>query len=81
MMIVVWTEDWPAAAKFQYLLQILEVTFKDCIPKWQTFVRRDDDFPTMILKWRVSVHGVGWTTSAWLHGRDLTSRMAKGDYI
>ena len=44
MMIVVWTKDWPDAAKFQYLLQILEVSFKDYIPKWQIFVARDDDF-------------------------------------
>ena len=45
-------KDWPDAAKFRYLLQILEVTFKDYIPKWQIFVEQDDDFPTMILKCR-----------------------------
>ena len=43
---------WPEAAKFQYLLQILQVTFKDYIPKWQIFFEGDDDFPTMIRKWR-----------------------------
>ena len=40
------------AAKFQYLLQILQVNFQDYIPKWQIFVEQDDDFPKMILKWR-----------------------------
>ena len=35
MMIVIWCRDWNDASKFQYLLQILQVNFKDYIPKWQ----------------------------------------------
>ena len=31
---------------------ILQVTFQDYIPKWQIFVKEDDDSPKMITKWR-----------------------------
>ena len=70
MMIVVWTQGWPEAAKFQYLLQILQVIFKDYIPKWQIFVERDDDFPTMIVKWRYLSTMSDGQSSTWLHGRE-----------
>ena len=72
MMIVVWTKDWPDAAKFQYLLQILEVTVKDYIPKWQIAVEQDDDFPTMILKLR-------YPSTVW-DGHPVLGFMAETDF-
>ena len=54
VMIVVWTQGWLARIKQSsstcyLLLQGLQCHY---IPKWQIFVERDDDFPTMILKWK-----------------------------
>ena len=51
-MIAIWIKDWQDAAKFQHLLQILQVNFQNYIPKWQIFVEQDDDIPNMIIKWR-----------------------------
>ena len=34
MMVVVWCHDWIDASKFQYLMQILQVQFQDCVPKY-----------------------------------------------
>ena len=38
MMIVIWSKNLEDAAKFQYLMQILQVNFEDYTPKWQVFV-------------------------------------------
>ena len=51
-MIAVWTRDWQDAAKFQYLLQILQVNFQNYIPKWQIFLQQDDDMPKRPRAWR-----------------------------
>ena len=42
MMIVIWCRDWSDASKFQYLMQILQVQFKDYVPKYHMFVEQED---------------------------------------
>ena len=38
MMIVIWCRDWSDAAKFQYLMQILQVHFQDYVPRYHIFL-------------------------------------------
>ena len=55
MMIAIWTRDWQDAAKFQDLLQILQVNFQDYIrniPKWQILLQHDDDMPKKPRTWQ-----------------------------
>ena len=40
MMIVIWCQDWSDAAKFQYLMQILQVQFEDYVPRYHIFVKQ-----------------------------------------
>ena len=72
MMIVIWEKNWRDAAKFQYLLQILQVNLEDYIPKWQIFVEQDNDFPKMILKWR-------FLSTVWT-GQPVMGFMAETDF-
>ena len=41
MMILVWCRDWEDAARFQYLMQILQAHYGDFVPRYQIFM--DDD--------------------------------------
>ena len=50
MMITIWTQDWKGATKFQYLMQILQVDFGDCIPKWHIFVEQLDEIDRLVLQ-------------------------------
>ena len=52
MMIAIWTKDWQDAAKFQYLMQILQVKFDDYIPKWHIFVERQEEVQKLVLQWQ-----------------------------
>ena len=40
MMIVIWCRDWSDAAKFQYLMQILQVQFQDYVPRYHILLSR-----------------------------------------
>ena len=51
MVIAFWTRDWEDAAKFQYLMQILQATFEDYIPKWHIFVEHLETVQKMVLQW------------------------------
>ena len=51
-MIVIWSSDWEGAAKFQYLMQILQVNFEDYIPMWQIFVEKPETVDKMVQQWQ-----------------------------
>ena len=52
MMIAIWSKDWEDAAKFQYLMQILQVNLEDYIPKWQVFVDQPETVDKLIVQWQ-----------------------------
>ena len=41
MMIIIWCHDWEDAARFQYLMQILQAHYEDYVPRYQIFVYDD----------------------------------------
>ena len=41
MMIIIWCYDWEDAAKFQYLMQILQTHYDDFVPRYQIFMYDD----------------------------------------
>ena len=51
-MIVIWCVDWTDAAKFQYLMQILQVHFQDYVPKYHIFVDQDDNVDMQVQHWQ-----------------------------
>ena len=53
MMIVIRCRDWEDASKFQYLMQILQVTLEDYIPNWQIFVERPETVDKSIIQWQM----------------------------
>ena len=52
MMIVIWCRDWSDAAKFQYLMQILQVQFQDYVPRYHIFVDQEDDVDKLVQHWQ-----------------------------
>ena len=57
MMIAIRTKDWEDAAKFQYLMKILQVKFEDYnashyIPKWHIFVEQPETVDKLICQWK-----------------------------
>ena len=52
MMIVIWVRTWEDAAKFQYMLNIIESTFANYLPRWRVFVENCDGLPKNTLRWK-----------------------------
>ena len=52
MMIIIWCRDVSDAAKFQYLMQILQVQFQDYVPKYHIFVDKEDNVDKLIQFWQ-----------------------------
>ena len=53
MMIVVRTRTWKdAAAKFQYIFNIIDAAFENYLPRWQIFVEHLDGLPAKSLRWK-----------------------------
>ena len=52
MMIIVWCRDWEDAARFQYLMQILQVHCGDFVPRYQIFMHDDSKIYGRIPRWR-----------------------------
>ena len=52
MMIVIWCRDWGDAAKFQYLMQILQVQFQDYVPRYHTFVEQEENVDKLLQHWQ-----------------------------
>ena len=72
MMIVIWCRDWDEASKFQYLMQILQVTPGDAVPRYQIFVEREEEADKLVRPTLAAAHhSMGWSSSHWIHGRDL----------
>ena len=58
MMIAIWTKNLQDAAKFQYLMQILQVNFEDYIPKWHIFVEQLEEIQKLVLQWQSVIRKV-----------------------
>ena len=71
MMFVICRRDWEDASKLQYLMQILQVTLEDYIPKWQIFVE-SRDHPKEHHPLAESNDNLGRTSSIGLHGGYLS---------
>ena len=86
MLNAVWTQDWPDAAKFQYLMQILQSDLEDYIPKWQIFVESDSEIQKPTLKWRspstlwIGQPVIGFTTSKIVQKWDLQTSIHCGPF-
>ena len=52
MMVVIWCRDWDEVSKFQYLMQILQVTLGDYVPRYQIFVECEEDVDKMVQHWQ-----------------------------
>ena len=52
MMIVIWCRDWSDAAKFQYLMQILQVQFQDYVPRYDIFVEQEENVDKLAQHWQ-----------------------------
>ena len=52
MMIVIWCRDWSDAAKFQYLMQILQVQFEDSVPRYHIFVEQEENVDKLVQHWQ-----------------------------
>ena len=52
MMIVIWCRDWSDAAKFQYLMQILQVQFQDYVPRYHIFVEQEENVDKLVQHWQ-----------------------------
>ena len=50
-MVVIWCRDWEETSKFQYLMQILQVTLEDYIPRYQIFVQQEEGFDKLVQHW------------------------------
>ena len=69
MMIVIWCRDWSDASKFQYLMQILQGQFQDCVLKYHIFVDQEDNVDKLIQYWQEP-------TTLW-HGQPVLGFMAE----
>ena len=47
MMIVIWCRDWDEASKFQYLMQILQVTLGNYVPRFQ----QGEEVDKLVQRW------------------------------
>ena len=73
MMIVIWCRDWEEASKFQYLMQILQVNLGDYIPRYQIFVKQEEEVDKAVQHWmEPTTIWDGLSSSHWLHGRLLS---------
>ena len=52
MMVIVWCHNWEDASKFQYLMQILQVHFRDYVPRYQIFMFDDSKIYGSIKQWQ-----------------------------
>ena len=51
-MVIVWCHNWEDASKFQYLMQILQVHFRDYVLRYQIFMFDDSKIYGSIKQWK-----------------------------
>ena len=52
MMIVIWCHDWEDGSRFQFLMQLLETSYPDYVPKYQILMYDDSKINGPCLQWQ-----------------------------